>query len=74
LFAATRRFNPREKRLLAHTQALPTTPERMAADVEAACTGACSWESCVADHLEAMRTRLEHYLQAQGLLTSQVTS
>jgi hypothetical protein len=24
--------------------------------------------------LEAMRTRLEHYLQAQGLLSQQVTS
>jgi len=74
LFAANRRFNPGEKRLLAHAQALPTTPERMTADVEAACTGACSLESCVADHLEAMRTRLEHYLQAQGLLSPQVTS
>jgi hypothetical protein len=42
----------------------------MAADLEAACTGSC----CVADHLEAMRTRLEHYLQAQGLLSQQVTS
>jgi hypothetical protein len=74
LFAANRRFNPGEKRLLAHAQALPTTPERMAADVEAACTGSCSLESCVADHLEAMRTRLEHYLQAQGLLSQQVIS
>jgi hypothetical protein len=36
----------------------------MAADVEAACT-----EACLADQLEAMRTRLEHYLQAQGLLS-----
>src|SRR5277367_1413104 len=63
LFAANRRFNPGEKRLLAHAQALAITPERMTADVEAACTGACSLESCVADHLEAMRTRLEHYLQ-----------
>ena len=39
--------------------------------VEAACTGACSSESCVADQLEAMRTRLEYYLQAQGLLSQQ---
>jgi hypothetical protein len=46
----------------------------MAADVKAACTGACSLESCVADHLETMRTRLEYYLQAQGLLSPQVTS
>jgi hypothetical protein len=74
LFAANRRFNPGEKRLLAQAQALPTTPEWMAADVEAACTGACSLESCVADHLEAMRTRLEYYLQAQGLLSQQGTS
>jgi hypothetical protein len=74
LFAANRRFNPGEKRLLAHAQALPTTPERMVADVEAACTGACSLERCVADHLEAMRAGLEHYLQAQGLLSPQVTS
>jgi len=74
LFAANRRFNPGEKRLLAQAQALPTTPEWMAADVEAACTEACSLESCVADHLEAMRTRLEYYLQAQGLLSQQVTS
>ena len=74
LFAANRRFNPGEKRLLAQAQALPTTPEWMAADVEAACTGACSLESCVADHLKAMRTRLEYYLQAQGLLSQHVTS
>jgi hypothetical protein len=40
----------------------------MVADVEAVCTGACSLESCVVDHLEAMRARLEHYLQGQGLL------
>jgi predicted nucleotidyltransferase len=69
LFAANRRFNPGEKRLLAHAQALPATPERMVADVEAACMGACSLESCVADHLEAMRARLESCLQEQGLLS-----
>jgi hypothetical protein len=40
----------------------------MAADVEAACTASCSLESCVADHLEAMRTRLEYYLQARAAL------
>ena len=71
LFAANRRFNPGEKRLLAHAQALPTTPERMVADVEAACMGACSLENCVADHLDAMRARLERYLQEQGLLYPQ---
>jgi hypothetical protein len=68
LFAANRRFNPGEKRLLAHAQALPMVPDRMVTDVEAACAGACSLESCVADHLETMRTRLERYLQDQGLL------
>ena len=68
LFAANRRFNPGEKRLLTHAQALPTMPDRMVADVDAACTGACSLKSCVADHLEAMRARLENYLQDQGLL------
>ena len=51
-----------------HAQALPTSPESMVADVETACTGACGLESCVADHLEAMRTRLQQYLQGQGLL------
>jgi predicted nucleotidyltransferase len=68
LFAANRRFNPGEKRLLEHAQALPTVPDRMVADVEAVCTGACSLESCVVDHLEIMRARLEHYLQGHGLL------
>jgi predicted nucleotidyltransferase len=68
LFAANRRFNPGEKRLLAHAQALPAVPDRMVADVEAACSGACNLEICVADHLETMRTRLEHYLHGQGLL------
>jgi predicted nucleotidyltransferase len=68
LFAANRRFNPGEKRLLTHAQALPTVPDKMVADVEAVCTGACSLESCVVDHLEAMRARLEHYLKDQGLL------
>src|SRR5690349_25022289 len=68
LFAANRRFNPGEKRLLVHVQALPTTPEGVTADVEAACTGACSLERCVADHLERMRARLERLLRAQGLL------
>jgi hypothetical protein len=43
-------------------------PDRMVADVDAACTEACSLESCVADHLEAMLARLENYLQEQGLL------
>jgi hypothetical protein len=52
-----------------HVQALPTAPERVAADVEAACTGACSLDRCVADHLEAMRVRLERFLRAQGLLS-----
>jgi hypothetical protein len=47
---------------------VPTVPDKMAADVEAVCTGACSLESCVVDHLEAMRARLEHYLKDQGLL------
>jgi predicted nucleotidyltransferase len=70
LFAANRRFNPGEKRLITHAQALPTMPDRMAADVEAICMGACSLENCVADHLEIMRTRLEHYLLGQGLLAT----
>ena len=68
LFAANRRFNPGEKRLLTHAQALPTMPDRMVADIDTVCTGAWSLESCVADHLEAMRARLENYLQGQGLL------
>jgi hypothetical protein len=40
----------------------------VAADAEAACTGACSLDSCVVDHLERMRTRLERFLRIQGLL------
>ena len=68
LFAVNRRFNPGEKRLLTHAQALPTVPDKMVADVEAVCTGACSLENCAVDHLEAMRARLEHYLKDQGLL------
>ena len=68
LFAANRRLNPGEKRLLMHAQALPSAPESMATDVETACMGACGLESCVADHLETMRTRLQQYLQGQGLL------
>jgi hypothetical protein len=68
LFAANRRFNPGEKRLLVQVQALPTAPEEVAADAEAACTGACSLDRCVADHLERMRTRLERFLRIQGLL------
>jgi hypothetical protein len=67
LFAANRRFNPGEKRLLTHAQALPVVPEGVAVDVEAACTGACSLDCCVADHLELMRVRLERFLRAQGL-------
>ena len=68
LFAANRRFNLGEKRLLVHVQALPAVPEGVAADVEAACTGACSLDCCVADRLELMRARLERFLRAQGLL------
>jgi hypothetical protein len=68
LFAANRRFNPGEKRVLVHVQALPATPEGVAADVEDACMEACSLDSCVADHLELMRARLERFLRAQGLL------
>ena len=68
LFAANRRFNPGEKHLLVHVQGLPATPEGVAADVEAACTEACSLDRCVADHLELMRARLERFLRAQGLL------
>ena len=68
LFAANRRFNPGEKRLLVQVQALPTAPEEVAADAEAACTGACSLDRCVVDHLERMRTRLERFLRFQGLL------
>jgi hypothetical protein len=68
LFAANRRFNPGEKHLLVHVQGLPATPEGVAADVEAACTGACGLDRCVADHLELMRARLERFLRAQGLL------
>jgi predicted nucleotidyltransferase len=60
LFAANRRFNPGEKRLLTHAQALPIVPDKMAADVEVVCAGACSLERCVVDHLETMRSRLEH--------------
>ena len=47
LLAANRRFNSGEKRLLTHTQALPTHAGQDVADVEAACRGACNWESCV---------------------------
>jgi hypothetical protein len=65
LFAANRHFNPGEKRLLTYAQALPTM---MVANVEVVCTGACSLESYVVVHLEAMRARLDHYLQGQGLL------
>jgi hypothetical protein len=43
LFAANRRFNPGEKRLLTHAQALPVVPEGVAADVEAACRGPAAW-------------------------------
>jgi hypothetical protein len=43
-------------------------PEEVAADAEAACTGACSLDRCVVDHLERMRTRLERFLRIQGLL------
>jgi hypothetical protein len=53
LFAANRRFNPSEKRLLTHAQALPTVPDWMVAEVEAA--------GCVVDRLETMRA-VEHYL------------
>jgi hypothetical protein len=67
LFAANRRFNPGEKRLLVQVQALPATPERVAADVEAVCTGASSLGSCLADHLELMRGRLERFLRALSL-------
>jgi hypothetical protein len=69
LFAANRRFHPGEKRLLVHVQALPAAPEGVAADAEAVCTGACSLERCVANHLERMRARLERFLRAQGLLS-----
>jgi hypothetical protein len=68
LFAANRRLNPGEKRLLVQVQALPTVPEGVAADAEGACTGACSLDRCVAEHLERMRTRLERVLRIQGLL------
>ena len=68
LFAANRRFNPGEKRLLVHVQALLSKPEGVTADVEAACTGACNLECCVAEHLELMRARLERFLSARGLL------
>jgi hypothetical protein len=46
----------------------PPRPEEVAADAEAACTGACSLDRCVVDHLERMRTRLERFLRIQGLL------
>ena len=68
LFAANKRFNPGEKRLLTHAQALPSVPDKMVADVEAVCRGAGSLERCVVDHLETMRARLEHFLHDQGLL------
>jgi Domain of unknown function (DUF4037) len=68
LFAANRRFNPGEKRLLVHVQSLLSTPEGVTSDLEAACTGACNLDCCVADHLELMRARLEHFLSARGLL------
>jgi hypothetical protein len=68
LFAANRRFNPGEKRLLVHVQTLAAVPEGVVADAEGACAGACSLDACVADHLEAMRARLERFLRGQGLL------
>jgi hypothetical protein len=46
LFAANRRFNPGETRLLVHIQAQLSTPEGVTADVEAACTGACKLDCC----------------------------
>ena len=54
LFAANRSFNPGEKRLLVQVQALPTAPEEVAADAEAACTGACSFA-----HLGRLLLRLD---------------
>src|SRR5262249_62154128 len=56
LFAANRRLNPGEKRLLMHAQALPSAPESMATDVETAYTGACGLARRVAGHPHALPT------------------
>jgi len=68
LFAANRRFHTGEKRLLAHTEELPSVPESMIEDVRTSCSQAGGLERCVADHLILMRRRLEVWLKQKGFL------
>ena len=68
LFAANRQFHPGEKRLLAHVENLPSSPESMVEDVRTICSGAGSLERCIANHLVLVRRRLEAWLKSRGVL------
>ena len=68
LFAANRKFHPGEKRLLAHVEKLPSTPESMVEDVRTICSRAGSLQRCIVDHLVLVRRRLEAWLESKGVL------
>ncbi len=67
LFAANRRYHPGEKRLLRAAGALPSTPSAMAEGIRAICAGSCDVRSDLLDRLAETRSRLEGWLDQNGL-------
>ena len=69
LFAANRRFNPGENRLLVQDQALRTAFEEVAVDAEAAWTGEPgAWNVARSMISSACAARMARFLRKEGLL------
>lgn len=67
LFALNRRYHPGEKRLLAYMKGLPDLPENALEDVPRLCTLAGSLSSPIIEHVSAMLSSLDRWLQKNGV-------
>ena len=67
LFAVNRRYHPGEKRLLMYMQGLPDLPENALEDIPRFCTLAGSLSSPVIEQVTDMLSRLDRWLEKNGL-------
>jgi Domain of unknown function (DUF4037) len=67
IFAVNRRYHPGEKRLLMYLQGLPELPEKALEDVPQLCALAGSLSSPIIEHVSGMLSRLDRWVENNGL-------